>query len=105
MFAKIALATAISAGALAFSALPSSAMPIAPLSAPNALPVQTVAWGCGVGWHPNPWGRCVPNRPIIYRHHWHRPVVVYRSYGWHHRWRRHHDRHPGHWHHRHHWHR
>ena len=102
MFVKIALAAAISAGALALSAPASSAMPLSPLASPQALPVETVAWGCGVGWHPNPWGRCVPNRPV-YRHYWHRPVIVYRSYGWH-RWHHHrHWRHE-HRHHRHHWH-
>lgn len=40
-----------------------SAMPIAPydgVSAPAA-PIETIAWPCGPGWHPNPWGRCVPN--------------------------------------------
>lgn len=26
----------------------------------NATVVQA-AWGCGWGFHPNPWGRCVPN--------------------------------------------
>jgi hypothetical protein len=102
MFAKIALATAIGAGALALSVPASFAMPMAPLSAPNALPVQTVAWDCGVGWHADPWGRCVPNRPV-YRHHWHRPIVIYRSYGWHQRWRPDHDwHHRRDWHHRHH---
>lgn len=34
-----------------------------PLSSPtqNDL-VTTVAGGCGPGFHPNPWGRCVPFR-------------------------------------------
>ncbi|WP_370880064.1 GCG_CRPN prefix-to-repeats domain-containing protein [Labrys monachus] len=26
--------------------------------------VIKVAGGCGPGWHPNPWGRCVPNRRV-----------------------------------------
>ncbi|HVW54726.1 MAG TPA: hypothetical protein VHC00_03505 [Rhizobiaceae bacterium] len=103
MFAKIALATAVSAGTLAFSAVASSAMPMASLSAPGAFSVQTIAWGCGVGWHPNPWGRCVPNRPVVYGYYWQRPVVVYRTYGWH-RWRHHYYRHPEHWRRWDHWH-
>ena len=43
------------------------------LSAAHAMPVATetvkansdivkVRFGCGPGWHPNRWGRCVPNR-------------------------------------------
>lgn len=70
-----------------------SAMPIAPVTAPAV--VEHVAWGCGPGWHPNPWGRCVPYRRVIYPGYyywggprvyigpvWHRPY-----HRWHH-WRR-----------------
>lgn len=65
----------------------SSAMP-----ASTALPVihaqvEQVAWGCGPGWHPNPWGRCVPNGPG-WGWGWHRPWGG--GWGWHrwgwHRW-------------------
>ncbi|AZO75865.1 MAG: hypothetical protein E5V92_28685 [Mesorhizobium sp.] len=41
-----------------------SAMPMAPVAAPAL--VEHVAWGCGPGWHPNHWGRCVPNRRVVY---------------------------------------
>jgi hypothetical protein len=56
-------------------------------SAPN-LPAQRNAtvvqaeWGCGWGFHPNPWGRCVPNG----WGYWHRP------HGW---WWRHHGYYGG----------
>nr|WP_297300082.1 hypothetical protein [uncultured Methylovirgula sp.] len=58
-------------------------------------PVEQVAWGCGPGWHPNPWGRCVPNGPgwgAYYYGGWHRPWGWgwHRPWGWHrwgwHRW-------------------
>jgi hypothetical protein len=65
---------------------PASAMPIAPAAAPAAAaPVQTIGWRCGVGWHINPWGRCVPNR--VYRpyyrpyyHPYYRPYYHRRYY-------------------------
>jgi len=69
------------------------AMPIAPTKAPSA--IITVAGGCGPGWHPNRWGRCVPNRwrraPIYRGYGWYGPPRYYRGPGWHHR----------RWHHRH----
>ncbi len=33
--------------------------------------VQEAGWRCGLGWHVNGWGRCVPNRPHR-RHYWRR---------------------------------
>ncbi|MBN9548871.1 MAG: hypothetical protein J0H31_08320 [Alphaproteobacteria bacterium] len=67
---------------------------------PNGLPttddslITNVAMGCGPGWHPNYWGRCVPNRRVIYPgyYHWGGPRVyvgpVWHPYHrWHH-WRR-----------------
>ncbi len=98
MNASYALTTfAAAAGSLILSAGTSFAMPV-PASAPvtRAL-VEDVAFGCGVGWHPNRWGYCVRNYPrphvygwygpvyrpaYVHHHAWHRPV-----YGWHgHRW-------------------
>ena len=54
--------------ALAASALPAGAAPIAP--SPAAQPashVVTVAGRCGWGFHPNRLHRCVPNRYGYYR--------------------------------------
>lgn len=81
---SVAAALAIG-GTVAASA--ASAMPTAPVAAPAL--VEHVAWGCGPGWHPNPWGRCVPNRRVIYPgyYYWGGPSV-YIGPGWHpyHRW-------------------
>ncbi|WP_370879924.1 GCG_CRPN prefix-to-repeats domain-containing protein [Labrys monachus] len=61
---KLILATALAAAGLAMTVGASSAMTMAPnVASGNAL-VQDVAGGCGPGWHPNPWGRCVPNRGV-----------------------------------------
>ncbi len=63
---KTMLAVAVlSASALA-GASPASAMPFAPASGDAPL-VQNVAWGCGPGWRPNRWGRCVPFGPVYGR--------------------------------------
>jgi hypothetical protein len=57
---KILLAVALALAA----ASSAQAMPIAQGDdVVAASPVQTVGWRCGPGWHVNPWGRCVPNRP------------------------------------------
>jgi hypothetical protein len=54
------------AGALALgaSAVSASAAPAVPDLgvAPGSANVVEAAWGCGRGFHPNHWGRCVPNR-------------------------------------------
>lgn len=60
-----------------------SAMPIVLVDSGAPPTAQTVAWGCGPGWHPNPWGRCVPNVPY-YGWGWGRP---WNGWGWHH-WHR-----------------
>ena len=69
-----------------------SAMPMAPVAAPTL--VEHVAWGCGPGWHPNHWGRCVPNRRVAYPsyYYWGGPSI-YIGPTWHpwhryHYWRR-----------------
>jgi hypothetical protein len=52
---------AVLAGAGLAGVSQAGAMPLP--GAPGAsAPVELAAWGCGPGWHPNPWGRCVPNR-------------------------------------------
>jgi hypothetical protein len=58
-FKTLVFAAAV-AGA-GFSVSQAGAMPLAAVAGASA-PVEQVAWGCGPGWHPNPWGRCVPNR-------------------------------------------
>jgi hypothetical protein len=60
MMSRLA-ALAVAAGVeLAGFATPSRAMPV---TAPDASGlITTVAGGCGPGLHPDPWGRCVPNR-------------------------------------------
>lgn len=89
---KYSVAAALAIGGTA-AASAASAMPIAPIAPAPAL-VEHVAWGCGPGWHPNYWGRCVPNRRVIYPgyYYWGGPRVyigpVWHPYHrWHH-WRR-----------------
>jgi len=76
------LATAIIlAGAFAVgAAATASAAPLAPrMATEHAANIIQVAGGCGRGWHPNRWGRCVPNRTYGYdRPYWHGPY-----YRWH----------------------
>ncbi|WP_416361809.1 GCG_CRPN prefix-to-repeats domain-containing protein [Mesorhizobium sp. AR02] len=64
---------------------PSSAFP---LGVPNphvaSAPAENVRYGCGRGWHPNRWGRCVPNRRVVVRPVVRGPVIIYRP-GWHYR--------------------
>ena len=71
----VAMLGAIALGSVTIAA---SAAPIMPNHSsqtdPNIIPV----WGgCGWGFHPNPWGRCVPNRWGYYRY---RPYYGYRPY-------------------------
>jgi hypothetical protein len=89
---KFASVAAFVLGGMIATVEASSAMSIAPAAqpAPSAM-VQDVAWGCGPGWHPNPWGRCVPyGGPVYgygYGYGWHRPVY-YGGYGHFHGWHR-----------------
>ncbi|MGE5269634.1 MAG: GCG_CRPN prefix-to-repeats domain-containing protein [Thiohalocapsa sp.] len=79
-------------GALALAASAASAAPIAapaPAQQPNII---NVAYGCGWGFHPNRWGRCLPNRRHYRGHaYWHRH---YRPYAY---WRHHHYRPYAYW--------
>ena len=87
---KYAITAALAVTGTAAMVAASSAMPLAPLAAPAL--VEHVAWGCGPGSHPNPWGRCVPNRVVVYPRYYYRPGPAF--YVWHpHR----------HWHRWHHW--
>ena len=78
--ATLACAALLAVGGMVATAETASAMPAAPsaVSATSALPAASllldVRYGCGPGWHPNPWGRCVPNRYYGYHpwHPWHR---------------------------------
>jgi hypothetical protein len=87
---KYVLTAALAVTGTVATAAASSAMPMAPLAAPAL--VEHAAWGCGPGWHPNPWGRCVPNRVVVY------PRYIYRHGPAFYAWHRHHV-----WHRRHHW--
>jgi hypothetical protein len=84
---------ALTTGVVLATAGASSAMPMNATGATAQAPlIQHVAWGCGPGWHPNPWGRCVPNGPGWgwgggwgwHRWGWNRPWGWHR-WGWH-RW-------------------
>ena len=88
---KYAIAAALAVTGTVATVAASSAMPMAPLAPAAPALVEHVAWGCGPGWHPNPWGRCVPNHVVVYpRYHYrHGPAF----YVWHphrhwHRWHR-----------------
>ncbi len=82
---KYATAAALVLGGTFTTVAASSAMPMVQVG-PTAGLVEHVAYGCGPGWHPNPWGRCVPyRRVIVYPRYYYGP-----SYYWHpvHRWHR-----------------
>jgi hypothetical protein len=91
------LSLAAALGGLMMTAGVASAMPLATTAPAAPTVVQDVAWGCGPGWHPNPWGRCVPYGPVYYGGYrgyggwgWHHPGRF--GGGWHRPW-------YGHWHH------
>jgi hypothetical protein len=71
---RIAALTLAGALGLAASALTANAAPnLPPPTAPAANIVQ-IAGGCGPAFHPNRWGRCVPN------HGYYRPYAYYRPH-------------------------
>ena len=58
-----------------------SAAPIIPNSLSQTNPSIVHVWGgCGWGFHPNPWGRCVPNRWGYYRYRLYYGYPYWRSY-------------------------
>jgi hypothetical protein len=86
MLSRYFLPFALADSTLMLSGADSQAMPMAKPSA-SPLPIETVGWRCGPGWHMNRWGRCVPNGRVIIR-----PVRVWHPGFWRHgRW------HPGYW--------
>jgi hypothetical protein len=60
-YMRIAAITAAGALGLAASAIAANAAPAVPGPADQQNIIQ-IAGGCGWGFHPNRWGRCVPNR-------------------------------------------
>lgn len=85
------ISTLVLAGALALgaSAVSANATPAAPdlgvMSGSSN--IVEAAWGCGRGFHPNHWGRCVPNR-WGYNQHWDNHHWDNHYYGGGHDWRR-----------------
>jgi hypothetical protein len=83
--AKAIFAATLAIAGLGATIENSSAMsPVRVAPAASAL-VQDVRWGCGPGWHPNPWGRCVPERRPAYvdsyrPRYWTQPS--YRPHSW-----------------------
>jgi hypothetical protein len=87
---KYAITAALAVTGTVATVAASSAMPLVSLAQPAAPAlVEHVAWGCGPGWHPNPWGRCVPYRVVVYPRYryWHGPAfyVGHPHHHWH-RW-------------------
>jgi hypothetical protein len=79
---RIAALSLVGAVCLAASAVAANAAPVAPSPAgqPGSNIVQ-VAGGCGWSFHPNRWGRCVPNRYGYYRARPHWPGYYGGGYG------------------------
>ena len=73
MHVKMLAAAAAVVGGLGFAS--AGAAPLAPLAADTvtgAAPISTVAYGCGPGFAPGPYGRCRPmyRRPRVYGPRW-----------------------------------
>ena len=56
---KLLVAT-LSSGVMFGTMMAAQAMPMAGAPATIAGDIQQVAYGCGPGWRPGPYGRCVP---------------------------------------------
>ena len=69
---RVAAIVFVGALALAASAVSASAAPAIPDLGTSAgsSNIVDVAGGCGRWFHPNRWGRCVPNDRYGYRSHW-----------------------------------
>ncbi|WP_454813653.1 GCG_CRPN prefix-to-repeats domain-containing protein [Labrys neptuniae] len=66
---KLILAAALATMGFAGLSTGASAMPATPGIGADSSLVETIAYGCGRGFVPNRWGRCVPNQ---------RPAPAYR---------------------------
>ena len=66
----------LAAAGLAATMSATSAMTVAPNTTAGNPLLQTIAGGCGPGFHPNPWGRCVPNRRVYAPAPYYRPAPV-----------------------------
>ncbi|WP_435528422.1 GCG_CRPN prefix-to-repeats domain-containing protein [Mesorhizobium shangrilense] len=87
MLTRYILPIATAAGTLMLSSVGSQALPMAkPSAAP--LPIESVGWRCGPGWHVNRWGNCVPNHRVIVRpyRYYHPGYRHYHYHRWHHRY-------------------
>ena len=83
---RLAALTLMGALGLAASAVSANATPIAPaLGGQQASNIVDVRWGCGRGFHPNRWGRCVPYRWSYNRGY--RPYYRYYGGGYYPHWR------------------
>lgn len=74
---KLLIAT-LSSGMLLGTMAVAQAMPMA--GAPTktaAADIEQVAYGCGPGWRPGPYGRCVPMARPYYARPIYRPPVYY----------------------------
>jgi len=75
--ASLAVVGAVALGCMTIAA---NAAPLIPKSASQTDWNIVQVWGgCGWGFHPNPWGRCVPNHRWGYYRY--RPYYGYRPYG------------------------
>ena len=75
---KNVFVAALAAAGLMVTMGASSAMTVAPNAAGADSLVQTIAGGCGPGFHPTPYGRCVPNRRAYAPAPYYRPNPYYR---------------------------
>ncbi len=68
MMKKVLFAAVVAAGAAFGATSQASAMPLANDVGAAGAQVELARYGCGPGWTPNRWGRCVRAAPP--RHHW-----------------------------------
>ncbi|MEP9354606.1 hypothetical protein ABLE93_13520 [Xanthobacter sp. KR7-65] len=73
MHRLMTFALALGGATLSAVALSSGASAFPALQTPEVATVQTVAGGCGWGFHRGPWGGCQPNGAVVVAP---RPVVV-----------------------------
>ena len=73
---NLVMAVGLAIAGIAATAQSSTAMPAGRQALVASGIARDVAYGCGRGWHPNPWGRCVPNGGYSfgYSYGWHRPT-------------------------------